>query len=99
MRYFIDSFKRWPDQMQGRDYCAELLIGDDFDFAIEWVDLCDGKRPCAKLRMFEDSFAAFEAWPDLFRALASSDFDRPTVDDVRHLLINLGFKDHTEAPR
>lgn len=65
-----------------------------WEFEVEEKDL-DG--PTVRLKMFNDSFAAFEQVPEFFTMLT---LQRPsTLADVRSILHYLGAEDRTERTR
>lgn len=65
--------------------------GVAWEFEVEEVTL---DKPTARIKIFEDAFAAFTQVPELFAALA--DGDGSTLAGVRNLLDMLGAVDETE---
>lgn len=62
------------------------------EFAIRWIKV--GTKVPPQLQVFDDAFKALSSMPDLIQALANMPEDF-TQDDLKALLLSIGFRDLT----
>jgi hypothetical protein len=98
---FVITNKAWYAKSLTLDD-PEILIGDYTDdggctmeFNITWRDLRDNELT-PRLMMFNDSWKAFEYYPELFKLLPELDSKKVSQDDFINELLKLGFEDHTQ---
>jgi hypothetical protein len=70
-------------------FYIEVNEGPDLrDFGLTWIVLDPAKPPAVRLRMFDDTWAAFGEVPQLFEALSKAEGITP--DAMEDLLLSLG---------
>jgi len=72
--------------------------GTSGEFNVVWSSV--GGKPCPRLRLFSDAWDCFATMPELFSTLANYDDVDLTPQELRDLLLALGYKDDTprDAP-
>lgn len=101
MKTFIVSHETWYAKAS-KIFLPEINIvethsegGCAFEFNIVWKNIGVGLFP--KLEMFDDSWAAFREYPELFKQLASwESIVPPQPENIIQILKDLGFEDVTE---
>jgi hypothetical protein len=86
----------------GMDYKDEIMVGvyhegdgTTGEFGIRWYKI-GSMELCPQVQIFEDSFqVAFQECADLLAELVKLDGKNPQPEDIRDLLLKLGYRDTT----
>lgn len=97
-RAYVVSDEAW--------YAQHLLPGDQGEIMVQMASTGGGAKwefgirrvdgVGFRLEMFADSWVAFTDVPDLFAALAALNEEKPSEQQIRKVLDDHGFQDHTE---